>query len=80
MNLAALAMALAGLLIWLFFSPHRHAEQGATLDRTRKLPSLRFAATGHFYQRTIMIHHVVNHQVGSFFGFQFFGCLLTTVF
>ena len=43
MNLASLAMALAGLLIWLFFSPHRCAKQDQikkiALDRTRKLPS-----------------------------------------
>jgi hypothetical protein len=43
MNMASLAMSLAGLLIWLFFSPHRHAEQGQirkiALDRTRKHPS-----------------------------------------
>jgi hypothetical protein len=38
-------MALAGLLIWLFFSPHRQAEQAAKLDQTREFPSL--AATGH---------------------------------
>jgi hypothetical protein len=35
MNLASLALALAWLLIWLFFSPHRHARQGAALDQTR---------------------------------------------
>jgi hypothetical protein len=39
MNLAALAMALAGLLIWLFCCPYRHKEQDALLDRTRELIS-----------------------------------------
>jgi hypothetical protein len=43
-NLASLAMALAGLQIWLFFSPHRRAEQDQirkiALDRTRERSNL----------------------------------------
>jgi hypothetical protein len=36
---AQLLVALTGLLIWLFFSPHWHAEEGAALDRKREFPT-----------------------------------------
>jgi hypothetical protein len=75
MNFASLAMALVGLLIWVFFSPHQHAKQGASLDRTRKLLSL--PSGGH---DSTLNRHVVTRLVGSFFGFQFLGCLLTNIF
>jgi hypothetical protein len=72
-------MALAGLLIWLFFSPHRHAEQDQirkiALDRTRELSS--FSSCSHtIFTDAILNRHFATHQVGSFFGIQFLGCLL----
>jgi hypothetical protein len=74
---AQLAMALAALLLWLFFSPHRHAEQGASLDRKREFPS---PSCNHFYQCTIYNRHFPIAKVGSFFGFKFLSSLLIILF
>ncbi len=80
---AQLAVALIGLLIWLFCSPHRHAEEGAALDRKREFPFFPCFASRFLLSKlhsTITILHLANRQVGSFFAFQFLGCLLTIVF
>ncbi len=59
-------MALTALLIWLFFSPHRHAEEAAALDRKREFPFLPWCSR-FCHQHTFQLPYILQSSSRKLF-------------